>query len=916
MLDKYREKRDFEVTAEPPPEAPAASGERLRFCIQKHAARRLHYDLRLEVHGVLKSWAVPKGPSLRPADRHLAVHVEDHPLSYATFEGVIPKGEYGGGEVIVWDQGEYALEIEKKDKTREVVWNREKAEEGVAKGIAEGKLKFWLEGEKVRGGFMLIRTKSEKDWLLIKEHDEGEADRDVTADERSVITGRTNEDLRMGRPAQPKEMPPGAVERPAPTHLLPMLVTEVEKPFSDDQWSFELKLDGVRTLALLKNGKATILSRNGHDVTSRFPKQVAELEALAPPNCILDGEIVLFDENGKPTFQGLLQRFQLTKEIDIRAWDAQKHLDFVLFDLLYLDKSDLRPCAFKDRRKLLEELGIRGRHTHLIDVYPEIGEILYEQAMNLGLEGIVGKKLTSPYLDGQRTKCWLKVKNTHTEEFVVGGYTTGDGARSDTFGSLLVGDYDDEGRLTFCGAVGGGFSDQELQEWMARLQEQRADASPFAEKVQLLRGQKPIWVRPELWIEVKYMARTDDKRLRAPRYVRLREDLMIDGPPAVADGKHAKKTPTAKAKFSGPPAEGKPQQSKGTNDPSATANTSDFLKELAEAKEELQTTVEGEKLKFSSLNKVLWPPVGEKRAVTKRDLIVYLHNIYPHLMNAVRDRPLSLVRYPNGIEGEGFFQKHVEKGLPGFVERVDLWSSHNGKAVEYLLCNNLPTLLWMGQNSVLEIHPWYSRIVTGADAPDLGKDFATSEEALDESVLNYPDFLVVDLDPNIRAGHEKEGAEPEMNERAWEMAVKVAKRVHQILLDLGLRSFLKTSGKTGLHLYVPIVREYEYDTVRTLAETIGRHVMKEMPKEVTMEWSVKKRPEKIFFDHNQNVRGKTLVGAYSPRAAVGATVSMPLRWEELDEIYPAQFDIFTVPETLKRRPDPWAEILAVRQRIG
>ncbi len=888
MLDKYRSKRNFDVTAEPSPEVPAASGERLKFVVQKHSARRLHYDLRLEAEGALKSWAVPKGPSLDPKEKRLSVHVEDHPLSYASFEGVIPKGEYGGGEVIVWDQGTYGVQVD----SQPVIWDRTQSEPLVLEGLAAGKLKFWLEGEKLRGAWHIVRSsRSEKDWILIKSHDEFESTHDVTADKRSVITGRTNEDLQKGRPPKTKEMPKGAIEKPAPKTLVPMLLTEVDKPFTNEAWSFELKLDGVRVLAFLNRGRACLLTRNGHDVTSRFPTLVTELEAIVPPDCILDGEIVVFDEAGRPTFQGLMQRFQLQNDADIRAWDQRAHLDFVLFDLIYLGKWDLRACAQRDRRRALEELGIRGRHTHLIDAYPEIGELLFDQALKLGLEGIVGKKLDSAYVDGQRTRSWVKIKTSHTDEFVVGGYIKGQGARSDSFGSLLLGSLED-GKLVYCGSVGGGFSDKELHEFHQRLETMRVDKSPFDEKITLLRGAKPIWVKPELWVEVKFMAWTEDKKLRAPRFLRLREDLSMDNPP--------KKTRS---------------QAEAIAAPAPEMTSSNIVEELAQAKEELHTEVDGEKLKFTSLSKILWPATDDKRAVTKRDLATYLFQACEPLLRSLRDRPLSLVRYPQGIEGEGFFQKHVEKGVPDFVDRVRLWSSHNGRAVEYLLCNNLPTLLWMAQNSVLEIHPWYSRITPGSDAPGLTEDFATSEETLDESLLNYPDFLVVDLDPNLRSGKEKEGAEPEMNIAAWEMAVKVAKKVRQTLLDLGLTAFLKTSGKTGLHLYVPVVREYDYDTIRALAETLGRHVMKEMPKEVTMEWSVKKRPEKIFFDHNQNVRGKTLVAAYSPRAAAGATVSMPLRWEELDDVYPADFDLFTVPKLLERRPDPWADILTIRQRI-
>lgn len=901
MLDKYRDKRNFEVTSEPAPEQPVAFAQSLTFVVQKHAARRLHYDLRLESEGALKSWAVPKGPSLRPADKHLAVHVEDHPLSYASFEGVIPKGEYGGGEVIVWDRGVYAAMTEEK----KIVWDRDEADRMIQAGIEKGHVKFWLEGEKLRGGWVLIKTKRGEDWLLIKENDEGVADRDVLADEGSVLSGRTTEDLRKRQILKTYTIPADAVEGPMPSGLLPMKLNEVDKPFTDPKWAFELKLDGIRALAIIENGKVCLRSRNDNDITRKFPALVQELEAIGPPNCVLDGEVVLFDENGRPSFQTLIQRFSLQSDFDIRQVDLRMHVDFILFDVLYLDKSDLRKCKFSDRRHLLEEIGMRGRHTRIIDLYPEVGELLYEQARNLGLEGVVGKRLDSTYHSGERSNAWVKVKGSHTEEFLVGGYTEGQGSRSSTFGALLVGQFDEQGKLIFCGSVGGGFSDEELDKLKPKLEAMRTKESPFANKVELKTG-KPIYLKPEWWIEVRFANWTDDHKLRAPTFLRFRDDLRIDAPHLTAE------VPV------GSRAEVRDEPSKKPAPPAINNQqpTADLVERIRTAKDEKPLEVDGESFKLSSLGKVFWPESELGPAVTKRDYLVYLARVAEPFLKALKDRPLSLVRYPSGIEGEGFFQKHVDKGTPDFVEKVRLWSSHNNRAVEFTLCNNRATLLWMAQNAVLEIHPFYSRIVTGPDAPDTPTDFATSEDTLDESILNYPDFVVIDLDPNLRSGKERDGAEPEMNHPAWDMAVKVAKRTRQILLDIGLKAFLKTSGKTGLHLYVPIVRHYDYNTVRLIAETLGKHVMKEMPNEVTMEWVVKKRPEKVFFDHNQNVRGKTLVSAYSTRAVQGATVSMPLRWEELDDVYPAQFTHLTVPDFLARRPDPWADILSTRQRIA
>ncbi len=886
MLKDYAAKRHFEQTPEPSSfDAPEGSGP-LRFVIQKHAARRLHYDLRLECDGTLKSWAVPKGPSYNPADKHLAVMVEDHPLGYATFEGQIPKGEYGGGEVIVWDEGVYT-----PDDKGEILWDdRDLAQKRIRDGIKKGKLSITFIGKKMKGSWALVRTSNGKDWLLLK-HKDGTEDPelDITKEEKSVITGRTVEDVKAGRSGatlfDKVAKTKGAVLAPMPRTLTPMLLTEVERPFTNKDWSFELKLDGIRLLAFVKDGRVKLLSRNNNDATRKFPSLCEELSKL--PDCILDAEVVVFDEEGKPTFQGLMERYQVEGERNIAHLDKQTRIEFCVFDLIYLGQWDLRKCKLTDRRALLEELAPRSPSVRVMDVYPEEGELLYEHATQLGFEGIVAKKNSSAYTDGKRSSEWVKIKGHHTDEFLVAGFTKGSGMRESTFGALILAKREEDGSLRFCGTVGGGFSDPMLEQVKHQLEGLIVKKTPFKGPIELKDG-KPVWVEPRLWVEVKFMSYTREGRLRFPVFLRMRPDMETL------------------------PAQPESNETAVKQDKSGSEIDS-VLEQLTEPKQELQVVVNGHTIRLSSLNKVLWPGEGDLAPVTKRDLVAYYAKMSDHLIGHLRDRPISFVRLPEGLGGERFFQKHWEKGRPDFIEVVPIFSSSNTRTTDYVLINNLETLVWMAQMSALEIHPWYSRITRDGGAEDAGSDTGSSEEALDESALNYPDFMVIDLDPMVRAGHEEEKDEPALNRAGWQMVLEVAQGVKEMLDAIGLRSYPKTSGKAGLHIYVPIKRTYEYEVVRSYCETLGRHLERTMPEHVTMEWSVKKRPEKVFFDHNQNVRGKTLSGPFTVRAVPGAPISMPLRWNQVATTYPTDFTLHSVPAYLATNSDPWADILKDRQ---
>jgi bifunctional non-homologous end joining protein LigD len=885
MLEQYRKKRNAKVTPEPDV-APSRKGREsdggsLTFVVQRHAASRLHYDFRLECDGVLKSWAVPKGPSIDPSVRRMAVMVEDHPLSYATFEGQIPKGQYGGGEVIVWDEGTYIPDEEPPPKTKK------EAERLVREGLEHGKLTFVLKGVKLKGAWTLVRTKEDDQWLLIKKSDDhASTERDILANEKSVRSGLTTDDIEAGKRPSPKRAT--SARRRWQEIITPMLATEVKAPFNSKEWAFELKLDGIRAIATVDNGSVVLRSRNGKEITDQFPEVVAGLAALPLTRFAIDGELVIMDGEGRPSFQALMDRFHLENGRTIRERAAAAPTVFYAFDLLYHEDKDLRLLPYRERRRRLEELEPTARSIRVLDSFPQRGEDLYEHALDLGFEGIVGKQLDSTYQSGVRSPHWVKIKSYKTAEFVVGGFTTGEGARRSTYGALLLGEYID-GKLIYVGNVGGGFSDTALRQMYEQLEALHSDECPFAEKPSL-RG-KPHWVQPKIWVEVRFMTWTRDRRLRFPVFVRQRPDL---------------ETPSRGAALRSLPTEAL-----------ATANLIEsVLTQLAKAGTEASLEFGDSRLQVTNLDRVFWPAVGQQPAVSKRDYIGYLARMSPYLLPHLQDRPITITRYPEGIHGERFFQKHADHNPPAFVQKVDIFSKHNGKARSFLLCNDLPTLLWFGQIGGLEIHPWYSRVTTEPDAHGLSADFSSSAASIDDSVLNYPDFLVFDLDPYLYAGTEKSGEEPAFNERGFREACEIALQVRELLGHLTASAFIKTSGKTGLHIYVPIERMFDYDDVRAMAETLGIQIVRRNPERVTMEWAVRKRTGKVFLDYNQNARGKTLASIYSARPATQATVSFPVSWESLMRVNPADYTMFTAPSYVAEQGDLWSNILEEKRSFG
>ena len=918
-LDEYRRKRDFNKTPEPPPGDPDASQRNLVFVIQQHAARRMHWDFRLEVDGVLKSWPLPNGPSLDPKIKRMAVMTEDHPYDYRNFEGVIPKPQYGGGQVIIWDEGIYT-----PDEDGVTSWDdKDEGSQRMLEGITRGKLSFTLQGKKLRGSFALVKTKYAPDsWLMLKHKDEFVTERNVLEDDASVRSGLTIQDLKEGRipnPASASVETHAAARKasfPDSKSIRPMLSTLIGEAFDRAGWLWEPKLDGIRALAYINDGKVELRSRRGVDITKQYPGLVASLKSQQAASMVLDGEICALDEAGVPRFQLIQPRINLLRGASQAQVDVEIPVVFFAFDVLYLDGYDLKAVPLKERKQLLRSHISATNDVRLLQAIEGDGRDVEAGALALGFEGVVGKRADSKYEPGARSKLWLKVKDVKEQEFVVGGYTRGEGGRRSTFGALAIGVYGDDGKLHWAGNVGSGFDDKALTVWLTKLKDLEVKETPFAEKVPDV-----TFVRPELIAQVKFAEWTKDDRLRAPVFVGLRNDLdpktvrrerALDEKAAVQEAE-SEAAPAAAITLSNSDSPS-PRKERGpggevSSNAAVAGIFEDVLAQLKNPKQTFPVTVEGNDIKLTNLDKEFWPAHGDTRPLTKRDFIRYYVKLAPWLLPHLKDRPLTLTRYPNGVMAKPFYQKHYEQPMPPYVETAMIWSESNHADGEYILCNNLATLVWLGQLADLELHAWMARVDPEPDASGRTTVFSGSEKALDASALNYPDFMVFDLDPYIYSGAEAKGAEPEYNRRGWEKTVEIALKLKDLLDQLRLSSFLKTSGKTGLHIYVPILRRYDYDEIRVATQTIGRFLVQENPKDVTLEWDTSKRKDKVFFDANQNTRGKTLAAQYSPRPTPWAGVSAPITWAELPKLDSTQYNLLTMPERIASVGDLWADIL-------
>jgi len=910
-LERYAAKRSFTRTPEPPAKAVGRRHGSLLFVVQKHAARRLHYDFRLELDGVLKSWAVPKGPSLDASDKRMAVEVEDHPFDYASFEGVIPAQQYGAGNVIVWDCGPYSPDAGQKYAFAD----RAAAAARVRAELSAGKLSIFLCGEKLKGSFTLVKTKT-AEWLLIKHQDRFAQPNDVLARSASVLSGRTLEELGAAAPPARLEAARLAPTGPAeamPGQLKPMLAESGAVLRSQPQWRYEPKLDGYRVIAYVEAGRVRLQSRRGLDLTPFFPEIAAELAAQPGGQMIVDGEIVALDSAGRPSFNALQNRAQLKGSAEIAAAQRAAPVVLVCFDLLHFAGLNLRLAPYGDRRRYLAQCLMPAPHLQLVHV-SDNAERLYAASLEHGFEGIVAKRLDSPYQAGQRSRAWLKLKAAQSAEFLIGGYTRGHGAR-EPLGALLLG-YREGKALRYAGHVGSGLDEKIIRVLHERTAKLRRADSPFAEQPPLHRP--TTWLKPQLVAEVSYREWTPAGVLRAPVFVRLRDDIAPQSVRRRAAGAVVR-APTAAPR----PRAALPQLTRAAAAATDATNSSGVaasevaavLEQLDNPAQRMDLRVGAARFSLTNLDRVYWPAQPGRAAVDKRDFLRYLARVARYMLPHLADRPLTMIRMPEGIGGERFFQKHWSQPLPEFVESVTVFSEHKDERHRYLLANNLPTLLWLGQVGTLEFHVWHSRAQLAPEAAGAGTDYASSLAALESSILNYPDYLVFDIDPYIYSGQEPPGAEPELNKRGFAVGKRVAFWLRALLREMSLEAVVKTSGKTGLHVFVPIERTVTFDEARHVCETVGRHLMRAHPKDITMDWAVEKRAGKIFIDYNMNVRGKTLNVAYSPRGVPGAPVSMPLTWEELEAAEPMDFTINNVPARLAKNGDRWHDVLETKQSL-
>ena len=686
--------------------------------IQKHAARRLHYDFRLELDGVLKSWAVPKGPSLEPGIKRLAVEVEDHPFDYASFEGIIPAKQYGAGRVIVWDCGTYSPDEEQRyDFER-----RAEAEQRMRAGLKAGKLSILLRGEKLKGSFALVRTSGEKQWLLLKHKDRFVAQDDkILEQDRSVLSGLTLEELTPAiesRRRQAMSLAPNGPAEPMPQKLLPMLAEQGAAPPRDGRWLYEPKLDGYRVVVFVSERGVRLQSRRGLDLSGPFPEIVAELAQQSGGSMILDAEIVALAD-GKPSFNALQNRAQLKGAGEIASAQRETPVVLVCFDLLHFAGLNLRGIPYEDRRRYLAQCLLPSAHVQLMHAMDDPVP-LYDAALASGFEGLVAKRKDGLYQAGKRSPAWRKVKSTRSVELLVGGYTRGKGVRA-ALGALLLG-YWHGGALHFAGHVGSGLTQEVMDRLAPRLEALARKRSPFAKEPPLHRP--TTWLEPELVVEVSFSDWTADGVLRAPVFLRVRDDI---DPRSIQGDPQERRVGAGAAAGPAAVAAPRPEQS------DSAAQIEAIVEQLDSREARLDLEVGAVRIALTSLDRQYWPATTRPRhpAVTKRDFIRYLARVSPFILPHLRDRPLTMIRMPEGIHGERFFQKHWEQRMPEFVDTVTVFSEHKDEQHSYILANNLPTLLWLGQSGTLEFHVWHSRAKVEPDAASDRTDYSSSIGALE-----------------------------------------------------------------------------------------------------------------------------------------------------------------------------------------
>lgn len=886
-LIKYKKKRSFKDTPEPQGGVP--STKQLRFVVQKHQASHLHYDFRLEMNGVLKSWAIPKGPSMDPSVKRLAMMVEDHPYDYGTFEGVIPEGNYGAGTVMLWDEGYY----EATDEDGEI--SKETEDKNFRRQLHQGKIKFVLHGKKLKGSFVLIKAagKADNAWLLMKMSDRFATSGDILLRDRSVLSRRTLKGISEHPPAvygskstakttvshavrkavstgrkSPAKRPAAGTrkinEKKAketidnrgvkaslpPKELLPMLTTLVDKPFDEQGWLYEIKWDGYRAVSYLHQGEVRILSRNSKSFDDKFYPVHDALRGW-PVNAVVDGEIVVLNKHGRSDFSAL------------QNWrsEADGHLVYYLFDVLWLNGEDLRSLPLDVRKKKLEEIIPTSDTLRLSDSFYTSGTEIYKRAADLGLEGIIAKKIKSIYSAGQRTTDWLKIKINKRQEVVIGGYTVNEGSPK-LFSALLVGVFN-KGKFQYTGKVGTGFNGQVQQDMMRRFKSLTIGQSPFQTTPDVstpsrFRPNPPkskvTWLRPELVCEVAFAEMTNDGVMRHPSFQGMRED----------------KSPSSVVLEKEQPVETVVRRTTGKAKDLLLPEAEQARKSLLNPNDETQVRkVGGHELKFTNLSKVYWPDVK----VTKRDMINYYYQIAPFILPYLVNRPQSLNRFPNGIKGKSFYQKDVTGKVPEWVKTYLYHSSDSTEDKHFMVPETEADLLLMATMGCIEMNPWSSTI----DKPD------------------HPDWCIIDLDPD---------------KNSFEQVITAARVTKEVLDDIGAVSCCKTSGSTGLHIYIPLGAKYTFEESKEFARELVTIVNHTLPGFTSIERMVSRRKGKMYLDFLQNRPKATLAAPYSLRPKPGATVSMPLHWDEVKAgLKLSDFTIHNAVERVRNSGDLFSSVL-------
>ena len=876
-LRDYFRKRHFKNTPEPQGKQAPRSPHKLRFVVQEHHATRLHYDFRLEMNGVLKSWAVPKGPSMDPHDHHLAVHTEDHPYDYRNFEGVIPEDNYGAGNVIIWDEG----------------WYEPRAEDGSEKtllrDLKKGHITFIMHGHKLKGEFALIKMPDAKEddaWLLIKKNDAHASTADVTKQDESVRSHRHVDDLGAhNKLPDMHDMPKIA----KPWTVKPMLCTLVDEPFDRDNWLFEIKWDGFRAIGSKRKDKIELYSRNQNDFMQRFPPVAEALREIAH-DVILDGEIVVIDSDGNAHFEWL----------QLWSRDPRGSLAYYVFDILWCDGRDVRTLPLVRRKALLQSVLPKSDVIRYSDHVETKGLGLFKQMQKKGLEGMVAKDSASPYRENKRGAEWLKIKTHMRQEVVIGGYTEPRGGRK-YLGSLLVGTYE-KGELVYRGHSGGGIADNLRKELAQKLAKIERKTSPFSTTP---KPNAPVhWVRPELVCEMEFSEWTSEGSMRHPEFKGLRGDKKptnvhrensANGPKTASAASGSLRAADSETRLAGL----QPQNSQASSDPSSSTSPPRSDKSprgVYDARNTLHHTPgskaslvrrdralvresggrEGaERRQRSSLpfepthlDKIFFP----KHKYTKGDLFEYYTAVAGYILPYLDQRALSLNRMPDGITGSSFFQKN-NPHLPDWVPSKGIFSDSNNADLKWIVGGKLETLLYLVQLGSIEINPWNSRV----------------------DRLSKPDWIVIDLDP--------EGV-------GFEKVIEVAQTVHQVCDEWHIPTYPKTSGKTGLHIYIPMGAKYTYEQAKNLAHLIALEVNKRQPKITSVIRNPEKRHRKIYLDYLQNREGQTLAAPYSVRPTPDASVSTPLRWNEVRPgLKPSDFTIKNMPARLKKTGDLWRPVV-------